>query len=132
MRHSANAIFGSLADINERGLRFYRQGTATGASALARRGKVLLPLPEGEGRGEGEVHSRFTRVAVPTRRSPSPLIPLPWGEGNASFRQRNIWFLGRYQRKRITFLSPRNSNGRECLGPPRQSVTPSPRGRGPG
>src|SRR5215218_5276868 len=36
----------------------------------------------------------------------------------------------RYQRKWISFLLPRNSNGCECLGPTRQSVTPSPQGRG--
>ena len=53
-----------------------------GASALARRGKVLLPLPQGENWGEGEVHSRTTRVAALTSRFPSPLIPLPGGEGN--------------------------------------------------
>src|SRR5215218_701408 len=69
------------AETNERTFHFYCQGTATGARALARRGRVLLPLPKGESRGEGEVHSRFTRVAVPALRF-SPLIPLPRGEGN--------------------------------------------------
>src|SRR5215218_10117418 len=37
-----------------------------------------------------------------------------------------------YQRKGVSFLWPRNSNGDVFLGPTRQSVTPSPSGRGPG
>jgi hypothetical protein len=43
------------------------------------RGQVFLPLPKGEGWGEGEERMKnFTRAANIARRSPSPLIPLPW------------------------------------------------------
>src|SRR5215218_2283010 len=78
-------VLDEAGETNERSFGFSYQGTTIEATSLLSAAKCFSLSPRERVGVRGKSAGNITRAVNSTPRSPSPLIPLPWGEGNASF-----------------------------------------------